>query len=56
MWSLTKTLTFVDANVNANAKASTIALVKVVQVSFVCVEVLQAQSTQWGHIERGQFT
>ena len=23
---------------------------------FVCVEVFTAQSTQWGHVERGQFT
>ena len=23
---------------------------------FVCVEVLKAQSTQWGHVEHGQFT
>ena len=23
---------------------------------FVCVEVLRAQSTQWGHVERSQFT
>ena len=22
----------------------------------VCVEVFKAQSTQWGHVERGQFT
>ena len=22
----------------------------------VCVEVFTAQSTQWGHVERGQFT
>ena len=26
------------------------------QCLFVCVEVFTAQSPQWGHIERGQFT
>ena len=58
--TLTKTLTFVDADTNANADTdtggSTIALRERCSGEFCLCWGFTAQSTEWGHVERSQFT